>query len=76
MTLEQILEAQKARPFRPYTLHLDDGRAFAVPHPEFLVHHPTGRTIIHFYGRNGFNIIDLRHVNSLEFAPDEGQSAA
>src|SRR5262245_10035992 len=43
MTLDQIRAAHFARPFRPFFLHLADGRTLHVPHPEFLAYSPAGR---------------------------------
>ena len=50
MNLNTIREATFAQPFRPFRLHLVDGRNFLVRHPEFLLLVPTGR--------------DLNYVNS------------
>ena len=49
MNISTIREAKFAQPFRPFRLHLVDGRNFLVRHPEFLFLDPTGR--------------DLRYVN-------------
>jgi len=34
-TANQIREVVRAQPFRPFIIHLADGRTFDVPHPEF-----------------------------------------
>jgi hypothetical protein len=47
MTVEQIKELHFARPFRPFIMHLADGRSFEVNHPEFLSYSRSGR-ILHF----------------------------
>ena len=36
MRIEEIREAQRAQPFIPFTMHLADGRAFTIAHPDFL----------------------------------------
>jgi hypothetical protein len=46
MTIEQLRLLHQARPFRPFTIHLADGRQVHVPHNEFLSFSPSGRTII------------------------------
>jgi len=46
MTIEQLKKAYSAQPFRPFDVHLADGRRIEVPHPEFLAMSPTGRTVI------------------------------
>ena len=43
MTIQQLRAAYKATPFRPFTLHMADGRSFPVPHPDFLSMSPTGQ---------------------------------
>ena len=45
MTLEKIREAWAARPFRPFAIHLADGRSVFVRHPEFLAMAPSGRVL-------------------------------
>ena len=66
MTNEQLKIAHEARPFRPFRLHLADGRAFAVDHPEFLAQTPAGRTVIVTMPDERFEVIDLLLVTSLE----------
>jgi hypothetical protein len=56
----------QAQPFRPFTIHLADGRAIHVPHAEFLSHSPSGRTIIVYGAGDTFSIIDLLLVTELE----------
>jgi hypothetical protein len=34
MNLDVIREAVRRRPFQPFTLRMNDGREFHVPHPE------------------------------------------
>jgi len=46
MTIQQLRAEQRATPFRPFTVHMADGHAFRVPHPDFLSMSPTGRTVI------------------------------
>ncbi len=36
----------RAVPFRPFTIHLADGRKHEVPHPDFLSISPKGTEII------------------------------
>ena len=46
MHFDRLLDAQQARPFRPYTVVMTDGQRFVVRHPEFVYLHPDGRTIV------------------------------
>ena len=67
MTIEQLRNAHQTRPFRPFMIHLADGRSFFVRHPDYLSHSPTGRTIIVYGDDENFSILDLLLVTELEF---------
>jgi hypothetical protein len=66
MTIEQLRAIHQATPFRPFTIHLADGRQINVPHSEFLSHSPSGRTIIVYHADETFSIVDLRLVTALK----------
>jgi hypothetical protein len=76
MTAEQVRVMRDAQPFRPFTIHLADGRTLAVPHRDFVSQSPTGRTIIVYRPDDSFSIIDLYLVTELEVqsaeAPENG----
>ncbi len=78
MTIQQLDTARNARPFRPFSLHMGDGRTFPVPHPEFLSRSPTGRTVIVYGDDDQFSILDLLLMTGIEFHPPAtaGGSAA
>ena len=67
MTIEQLRRAYRATPFRPFVLHLADGREIAVRSPEFMSFSPSGRTIIVHQLDDSWNIIDLLLVTDIEF---------
>ncbi|NBV46948.1 MAG: hypothetical protein EBR86_15270 [Planctomycetia bacterium] len=67
MTVEQFRDALRARPFRPFALHLADGRAVPVRHPEWALASPSGRTTVVMQPDDSMNIIDLLLVTDLEF---------
>jgi hypothetical protein len=46
VTNDQIRDRIRAAPFRPFTLHLADGRAISVPHSEFAAMMSHGRTVL------------------------------
>jgi len=69
MTIEQLRNVHKAKPFRPFTIHMADGRWLHVPHSEFLSHSATGRTIIVHHPDETFSIVDLLLVNEFEVKP-------
>jgi len=67
MTVEQFRSALQAQPFRPFVMHLADGRGIPVRHPELAVSTPTGRTTIVVQPDDTFTIIDLLLVTNLEY---------
>jgi len=69
VTIEKIREAYKAQPFRPFVIHLADGRGIAVMSPEFILAAPSGRTLVVFQQDDAMNVIDLLLVTDLEFKP-------
>lgn len=40
MDTASIREAATAQPFKPFTLRMNDGREFYIPHPEFIAVSP------------------------------------
>ncbi|MEW6253702.1 MAG: hypothetical protein AB1716_23905 [Planctomycetota bacterium] len=68
MTLEQLRKTLRTQPFRPFTIHMGDGRVLKVPHPDFVWTHPEGqRTVVVGTGTpDDFEIIDLMLVTSIE----------
>jgi hypothetical protein len=71
MTIQQLRAAQHATPFRPFTVHMADGRAFPVPHPDFLSMSPTGRTVIIYQEDDEFSILDLLLMTEIQMAQPE-----
>jgi len=66
MTIEQLRNAYNAQPFRPFVIHLADGRALPVHHREFIMTVPNGRTVVVMQPDETVNIIDLLLVTDLE----------
>ena len=66
MTAEQLRAVREAHPFRPFTIHVADGRTFTVPHRDFVSQSPGGRTIIVYRAEESFSIVDLFLVTELE----------
>lgn len=67
MTIDQLREVHRARPFQPFTMQLADGNEVRVPHPEFIWFHPkNARTVIVGLPNGAFKIIDLLLVASIE----------
>lgn len=65
MTLEQVRKLYEATPFFSFTIHLADGRKFAVPSREFLFIPPEGRILV-VVVENAVELIDLLLVTGLE----------
>jgi hypothetical protein len=69
MTIEQIRQAYDAKPFRPFVIHLADGREIPVHSREFMMAAPSGRTVVVMQPDDTLNIIDLLLVTDLELLP-------
>ncbi len=68
MTIDQLREAHQARPFKPFTICLADGREIKVPHPEFLLAPPgASRTFVVATSSETYKVIELLLVTSLDF---------
>ena len=74
MTIEQLRNAYSAQPFRPFIIHLADGREIPVRHREFMMAVPSGRTVVVCQPDDTLNIIDLLLVTDLEIAPSAKSS--
>ena len=68
MTHDQFRETREANPFRPFIIHMADGRSYPVPHRDFVSQAPVGRTIIVYRADGSFSILDLYLVNELEIS--------
>ena len=65
MTLEKIREIWAQQPFRPFVIHLPDGRSLSVEHPEF-VSFPEGQNILVVTHADGAeSLIDLFLVSDI-----------
>jgi hypothetical protein len=66
MTIDQIRTLYEAEPFRPFTIHLTEGREIPVMHREFMAAAPNGRTVIVYQSDDSFSIVDLLLVTDVE----------
>jgi hypothetical protein len=66
MTIERVREFYDAQPFRPFVIHLADGRQIPVHHRDFMMAAPSGRTIVVQQPDDSLNVIDLLLVTDLE----------
>ena len=76
MTVEQLKSVLHAQPFKPFTIHMGDGRSFRVSHPDFVARSPSGRTLIVYNQDESFSILDLLLMTELEVHPSEKPGAA
>jgi hypothetical protein len=75
MTIDDVRNAIRAEPFKAFTIHLSDGQAHAVEHPEFVLAPERARTIVVYQPGDGYNHVDVRMITSLEFGgPDRPSS--
>jgi hypothetical protein len=76
-TVNQIREALRAQPFRPFTLRLSDGQVYPVRHPDFLMLPPVprGREMVYWTDAE-MHLIDLGLVAELFLPIDEGHLPA
>jgi hypothetical protein len=74
MTTGELKKLKDAQPFRPFDIHLADGRSVRVEHPDFLAY-AGGRTALIGYPDGDFEIVDLLLVTSLKVI-DEADTAA
>jgi hypothetical protein len=73
MTINEFREALHGSPFRPFIIHLADGRKIPVPHPDFAMVTGAGRTAhISRPGDEWFTVIDLLLVTQLEVPGGNG----
>jgi hypothetical protein len=66
MTIEQLTAFCNAQPFRPFVIHLADGREISVHHRDFIMAAPSGRTLSVYQPDDTLNVIDLLLVTDLE----------
>lgn len=76
MTVEQLKNVLQAQPFRPFTIHMGDGRVFFVKHRDFISRSPSGRTLIVHGDDDSFSVLDLLLVTELEVHPPTRPEAA
>ena len=69
MTVKQLKHVHGAKPFRPFTVQMGDGRSFRVDHPAFLSRSQSGRTIVVHQPDESFSVLDILLVTELEVHP-------
>lgn len=66
MTADTIRFFLKRTPFRPFAIHLNDGRRLEVLHPDFLLLPPGWQsTAIVAFPKELFEFVDVRNIASI-----------
>jgi hypothetical protein len=65
MTTAELKSFMSTRPFRPFRIHMADGRSVEVNHPEWIAY-AGGRIALVAKPDDNFEVIDLLLVPSLE----------
>jgi hypothetical protein len=68
MSIEQILDFYRAKPFRPFIMHLANGKKIPVHRPEYFSRSPGGRTVVVFELDDTTHFIEVSQVTNLEIA--------
>ncbi len=75
MTGKTLQKAIRNQPFRPFVIHMADGRALPVTHPELIAYKTGTRTAIVVYD-DSFEFIDLLLATGIQFRElEEAHSA-
>jgi hypothetical protein len=74
MRVSEIREALRNQPFRPFTVHLADGREFPVAHIDFLLISHTERTIIVAKLNGGYEVVYPVMITSLSFSGEKADA--
>jgi len=73
MRLEPLQDLLHAAPFRPFSVHLADGKSFVVKHPDFVLLSQGGHTMVLNTDGEHFAWIEVRNV--LRFEADSPELA-
>ena len=65
MIIKKLEQAHRARPFRPFLIHLADGRDITVTHPELMAVSPKDRYAVVLVPTEGFEVVELPRVTGL-----------
>ncbi len=69
MSPNQLREAIRHQPFRPFEIVLEDGRRLCVDHPEFIAVSRTGRELTFYGEQDRQHWLDARLVREIVFEP-------
>lgn len=73
MTSAELRAALSADPFVPFRLRFGSGKILPIENPALVVVSQTGRTAFAYRPQSdGFDVIDIMLVESMEFGGDNG----
>jgi hypothetical protein len=70
MMIERIRNLYWAKPFKPFTIHLADGRSLAVTHPEFMALSPSEKNITVYQADSAAHTVNLALVTDVVLYPE------
>lgn len=74
MTIERVRKFYDTQLFRPFVIHLADGREIPVHHRDFMMAAPSGRTIVVQQPDDSLDVLDLLLVTDLELRSNRNGS--
>ena len=69
MIPDQLREAIRHQPFRPFLITVEDGGRLLVEHPEFIAISPSGRELTFYAADNTQHWLDSRLIRELVMLP-------
>jgi hypothetical protein len=73
VTVDELRNQIKTRPFVPFRVLVADGRSFEVPHEDYISQSPTGRTVIVYHGKV-HTVLDALLITGLELEEPQRDS--
>ena len=67
--VEQIRNYWRAVPFRPFQIHLSDGRVFEILSPDMVWVTPNNVAVVWIAAENAFERLNVLHITSVTFEP-------
>ena len=62
--MNQVQPTMHSRPFRAFTVHLNDGRSYLIKHRDFISYSPSNREMT-VHDEQGVHLIDMRNVSEI-----------
>ncbi len=74
MEAKRLRQRLKARPFKPFVLHVSELASYQVPHPDWAMLNPQGETMVVMDDDGGFMWVDTKHVTRITNVPSKSAS--